>query len=417
MTVNTLTPPPVERPKPAASTGSRPKRGAIFGRETVYVTGMYLRQAVVFLGIILSIVLALDVVGRMTRVLALNDDADGLNGLLALAHYAGLRAAFVFPSIMPIAAIMGVIWAEYGLARSNERIMIFGSGRAPVRSLMPALIFGLVMGLVQFGVTNFSRPYSTEVQAQSKYRYYGPRYVKAETQDTKWFFVNDTVFNARIVFGSPLTLRDVTVYQIAPLGRLSSIISADRATERSDGKGWEFQNGTSWTFTWDDDGGTSPKTANETVFVTKSAKVSLDPLWAEFIDVKPQLLPFDVLHNLAVVDSGIPNGILFKVAYHQRYAASLACIAMAVIGASLSLLLFAPRMRVTKLLQVAAIGYAVHVGSTVLRLLGEHSLLPLSMAVWMLPLTIIIGAYVLLYWYDKRLQNTIGEQQAAYNQL
>ena len=410
MTINTFDPSGSERSPQIAAAGSHPRRGTIIGRETAYVTGLYLRRAFVFTGIILAIVLALDVVGRMTQVLALNDDATGLNGLLALLSYIGLRAAFVLPSALPIAAIMGVVWAEFGLSRSNERIMIFSSGRAPVRSLMPALIFGIVIGLLQFAAVNFSRPYSTEVQAQSKYRYYGPRFVSAALPNAKWFVTNDTVYNARIAFGPPVVLHDVVVYRLAPSGRLESIISADQAISNTEGDGWEFQNGTIFTFAWAQDGRTALKAPTQTVFVSRSFPVSLDPHWAEFIDIDPHLLPFKTLHNLAVADSGIPNSVAFRAAYQQRYAAILTCLAMALIGASLSLMMFAPQMAPTKLVQVAAIGYAAHVGSTVLKLLGEHGLVPLPVAIWMWPLAIIIGAYILLYWHDRRIQKAISDQ-------
>lgn len=410
MTSNTFSPTDLARSQQLTATGRRPLRWAIFGRETAYVVGLYLRRAVVFTGIILAIVLVLDVVGRMTRVLSLNDDATGLDGLLALASYIGLRAAFVIPSVLPIAAIMGVVWAEFGLSRSHERIMIFSSGRAPVRSLMPALIFGILIGLMQFCAVNFSRPYSTEVQAQSEYRYYGPRYVSAATPDAKWFVTNDTVFNARIVFGPPVVLQDVLVYQIAPSGRLGSIIRADRATSRPESNSWEFHNGTVWTFAATQDGWTGLRAADETVFVSRTMPVPLDPLWVEFIDIKPHLLPFEILHSLAVADSGIPNSVAFMAAYQQRYASILTCIAMAMIGAGLSLLLFGPLMAPIKLLQVAAFGYAAHVGSTVLMLLGEHNLLPLSLAIWMWPLAIIIGVYMLLYWRNRQVQNIINDQ-------
>ena len=410
MTLNTFDPSGLEHSKQGKKSDRHSGLAAFFGRETAYVTGLYLRQAFIFTGIILTIVLALDVVGRMSRVLELSDDPTGFNGIFALAYYVGLRAAFVSPSVFPIAAIIGVMWAEFSLSRSNERIMIFCSGRAPVRSLMPALIFGIIVGLIQFGTINFSRPYSTELQAVSKYRFYGPRYVSSSIPKAKWFVTEDTIFNAKIAFGPPVVLQDVKAYRISSSGLMEAIISADQATSNSDGKSWEFSNGTIREFTWEDGDGGSPKTASETTFKSRSIPVSLDPLWAEYIDVKPHLLPFKVLHNLGVAKSGIPNSVAFKAAYQQRYAAALACIAMALLAASLSLLLFSPQMALTKMVQVVAIGYTVHVGSTVLRLLGQHGLLPLPFAVWMLPISIIIGAYALLYWKDRRIRADIAEQ-------
>ncbi len=389
-------------------TGLPHKSGAVFGREVAYVTGLYLRQALIFTGIILSIVLALDVLGSMTRVLALNDSASGLNGLLALSWYVVLRAAFIVPSVLPIAAIMGVVWAEFSLARSNERVMIFCSGRAPVRSLMPALIFGVIVGLLQLGAVNFGRPYSTEIQAQSEYRYYGPRFISSATSEPKWFATEDTVFNAGIAFGPPAVLQEVVVYRISPSGGLDSIIRADYATPLIGGNGWDFHNATIWTLPLIQQvGSTELALANEPGPGSRSVSVSLDPLWAEFVDVNPQYLPLDILHHLAGADSGVPDSVAYQSAYQQRYAAPLTCVAMALIGASLALSLFAPQMSPMKMIQVAAIGYATHVVSTVLKLLGEHALIPLPLAIWMWPLSIIIGAFALLYWHDRLVQKTI----------
>ena len=71
MTVHTSSPSGLGHSPPMAATGSQRNGKTIFGRETAYVTGLYLRRAVVFMGIILAIVLALDIVGRMTRVLVI----------------------------------------------------------------------------------------------------------------------------------------------------------------------------------------------------------------------------------------------------------------------------------------------------------------------------------------------------------
>jgi lipopolysaccharide export system permease protein len=396
---------------PWSSANNRQRRTwTVFGRESVYVAGLYLRRGFLFSGIALSIILALDVAGRMADVLSLHGGAAGLVSLSALASYIALRAAFVVPSIFPVAAIMGVIWAEFGLARSHERTMIFSSGRAPVHSLMPALLFGAVIGLVQFTALNFSRPFSTEVQGQSHYRYYGPRYVGASTKEAKWFVTEDAVFNAQIEFGPPVVLHDVVVYRLAPSGLLESIISAAHASPMLEDGIWEFRSGRIWEFKWEQGDRLRYAAPTEFDFETKELPVSLDPLWAEYVDVDPRLLPLRILHNLATAGSGIPNSVTFRIAYHERYATVLTSIAMALIGASLSLLMFSPHVNPMKLIQIASIGYGVHVGSTSLVLLGEHGLVPLVLAVWLLPLSIIIGSFLLLYRHDLRVQNAIAYQ-------
>lgn len=392
---------------------NRPQIGALFGRETSYVTGLYLRRALIFTGIVLAIILALDVVGHMTRVLSLNDDARGLDGLWALVHYVLLRAAFVLPQLLPLTAIMGVLWAEFALARSNERAMIFSSGRAPLYSVMPALIFGVIIGALQFGAVNVARPYSTEVQAEAGYRNYGAPFNSTETADAAWFATEDTVFNARVAFGPPAVLKDVVVYQIASSGRLDAIITADRATALPSGDGWEFQNGKAWTFSWAEDGWSWLNQADETFFASIAEPLPLDPVWADHINIDPHLLPFGPLRQLATRETGIPNALSFRAAYQQRYADVLISIAMALVGACLALTLFKPKTAPTRLLAVAAIGYAVHVSTTTLTLLGENGLVPLAVSVWVWPIGLAAGALVFLYGFDQRVQDDIERRKSA----
>jgi len=388
-----------------------PRRRRIFyGRETSYVVGLYLRRAIMFAGIVLAIVLALDVARNMGKILSLSDDAANLNGISALAGYIGLRAAFVVPSIFPIAAIVGVIWAEFGLARSRERVMVFNSGRAHVSSLLPALLFGALIGLAQFTTISFGRPYSAEVQATSKYRYFGPRYVGSETPDKKWFVTEDAVFNAGIAFGPPVALRDVVAYQFAPSGRLESIVRAASASPARQAGHWTFRDGTIRTFGQSQDATTGWTDAHEAAFGDKDLAISLYPLWAEYVDVKAGLLPMQVLHELATARSGVPDSVAYKSAYQQRFASVLTCIAMALVGASLSLFMFSPYMNATKPVQIAAVGYAINVGSTGLVLFGTYGYLPLILAIWVLPIALIVSAFLAPYWVDRRVRNTIAAQ-------
>lgn len=386
------------------------QRWAFFGRETRYVAGLYLRRAIVFCGIVLAIVLALDVARNMGRVLSPHGDAANLNGLSALATYIALRAAFIIPSVFPIAAIMGVLWAEFGLAQSRERVMVFNSGRVPVRSLVPALLFGALIGLAQFAAISFSRPYSAEIQAVAGYRYYGPRYVGPSTDGDKWFVTGDAVFNARIAFGPPVVLRDVVVYRFAPTGRLESIVRATGASPASQRGYWEFRDGTIKTFAQQQGDESEWTAAPEIRFGKKELAISLEPLWAEYVDVEAELLPMSVLHDLATAGSGVPDSVVYKSAYQMRFAAVLASIAMALVGASLSLLMFSPHMGPAKLLQIAAIGYGIHVGSTTLTLLGAYGYVPLIVAIWLLPLALIVSAFLVPYWFERRVQKAIAAQ-------
>lgn len=393
---------PSRQKKPAVS-----HLRALFGRETSYVAGLYFRRALVFGGIVLAIILALDVVGRMTRVLSLNDDAGGLDGLWVLVHYVFLRAAFVLPQLLPVAAMMGVLWAEFALSKSNERSMIFGSGRAPIYSVVPALVFGVVIGAMQFGAVNITRTYSAQAQAEAGYRNYGAGFTRKETAVSEWFATEGTVFNGRIAFGPDPVLKEVVVYRIAPSGKLETIITADQATALPAAGGWEFQNGKVWSFSWAEDGWSWLARADESFFSSIAEQVPLSPVWADYIGIDPHLLPLGPLRQLATAQGSVPNALSFRAAYQQRYSDVLICIAMALVGAGLALTMFKPQTEPLRLLAVVAIGYAVHVGTTTLTLFGESGLVPLLVSVWIWPTFLALGTLVFLYGHDQRVQDDI----------
>jgi len=385
-------------------------RLAIFGRETFYVAGLYARQAAIFAGLGLAIVISLDGANNSAAILSAPTEQSGLDGPLRLAFYLLLRGTYVLPSILPIGAIVGVVWAEFILAVSRERIMIANSGRSPSRSLIPALLFGLALGLLQFVAIAYLRPAAVDAQTSFHFRYYGPRYLQPVTTDAKWMRAGQAAIHARVEITGTAGLRDVLLYSFASLGRLDAIVTAERATPGPGRDIWTFQQGSTWDLSRLGAGaGAAAMSMEPADFASLSRPLHLEPVWVRSVDVLPQLLPQEDLAVLASGNTNIPSGTQYQSAFHERFGGIFFCVGMALLGAALSLLNFAPGMGPMPALKVGIAGGLAYVASNASAMLGNYGNIPPLVAAWSVPVALVVIAFGLVYRRHFRVRALLGD--------
>lgn len=380
---------------------------AFFGRETRYVMGLYLQRAFIFTAVALAVVLALDVASNLGAVMSPDDHPSGLDGPYRLAFYILLRAGYVLPSILPIAGIIGIIWTEFGLFVSLERIMIFNSGRAHLRSLIPAVLVGLIIGLMQFVALGYGRPAAVAAQGTNHFRYYGPKFDQPTVTGPKWIATDGAAVNARVEIDAGITLRDVIVYNFNDGGKLRSIISASFAAPGPTHGTWTFHNGSEWAFAAEAANAVDPGRLEQTRFDALSGKLALDPVWVENFAIRPPLLSQSVLAQLASGAPGIPDAFRYQSAYHERFASIVNSVGMALVGAALSLLTFAPKMSPFQALKVAVYGTGTYIGSNMLAMFGTYGNLHVFWAAWAMPLFIAIVSVCVVYLNNRRVVSAI----------
>jgi lipopolysaccharide export system permease protein len=384
-------------------------RLAVFGRETFYVAGLYLRQAAIFAGLGLAIVISLDGASNAAAVLSAPVEQSGLDGPLRLAYYLFLRGGYVLSSILPIGAIVGVVWAEFILAASRERIMIANSGRSPLRSLIPAVVFGLILGALQFVAIAYGRPASVEAQSTSNFRYYGPRFLQPVTTDQQWLAAGQSALHARVEIDTTVSLRDVLLYSFDGQGRLEAIVSAERATPGPTPGIWTFEQGSTWDLARIAAGGSDAMRMESADFASLRRPLQLEPVWLKNLEVLPQLLPQEDLVVLASGRPGIPSSSEYEAAYHERFAGIFFCVGMALLGASLSLLTFAPGMGPMPALKVGIAGGLAYVGTNASSLLGTYGIVAPILAAWSMPVTLIVLSISLIYARHQRARAQLRE--------
>ena len=357
---------------------------ALAGRETRYVGRLYAERVLLFGALVLTVVLSLDAANHIGGFLGGEDQPGAPSGFQRLLYYLMLRGGYNVPAILPLAALTGVIWAEFALARSRQRMMIANSGRAILMSLAPAVLVGLAVGLVQFGALAYLRPLAVELQATEDFRYYGPKFRFAET-GRMWLSVDNAVIESRIGFTDPVELRDAVIYELADDGALRAILTAERGVPGGPGR-WALANGTMWqvpSFSTE----TPPETPSggATAFAERSLALELDPLWVENVDILPTLLPQGILARLGTAQAGIQNISTYAAALRERFAAIFYVMGMMVLPAALGIAWFSPGMSAGPLIRTVIWGMGAYVTASIVSMLGSYGYLPPLLSAWLAP--------------------------------
>ena len=376
---------------------------ALTGRETRYVGRLYAERVFLFVVLTLAVVLSLDAARNLGRFLSDQPEGVSPTSLVPLLHYLALRAGYNLPSVLPIAAWVGVIWTEYTLAASRQRLMIANSGQPLWRSLMPALVVGLVLGLTQFAALAVVRPAAVTGQAEAGYRYYGPKFTDRAETGAEWLSVEGAVIRARVAFTDPPSLADAVIYDLDAGGSLQSIRTAARVTPVGDGR-WTLEDSTVWTvpqFLSTPTGSAPP--VGVARHDSETIALSLDPVWIENIDIQPPLLDQPTLVHLAEAGRGVQNASTYRAALEDRFAAILYLVGMTLLPAALGITLFGPKMGSGPSVNAVIWGVASYFGASVLSQLGAYGYLPAAVSAWTAPM-LIVGSAVGVIAFRSRFR-------------
>jgi lipopolysaccharide export LptBFGC system permease protein LptF len=376
---------------------------SILGLETRYVARLYLMRTLLVTVLLLTLVLALDLAGRFDRVVAAQGLVETPEGALKLAYYLLLRAEYNLPAILPIALAIGILWVEIRLTQGHERAMIANTGRARWLSLVPAVLVGLAVGLTQFTLLSHARPHAVQAQGEAGFRFYGSRFTGGQAPRS-WRDFGDTILNAAIRFTpeGPVLI-GVRLFVFDADNRLIEVIWADSARPEAGGLTLEGSHAR-----WSVDAVLPGVTAaGHGADDRPDDHVALDinADWLAYAGVEARFLPNPVLTRIAAAPSGVPAQGAYRSALHERRAAVVAGIAMALLIAALSLRWLAERRGLIAPALILGAGYALQLGSNVFSALGEYERLHPALAAWGLPCAVLagcVGIVALGHWRVAR---------------
>lgn len=362
-------------------------------RHIRYIVGLYATRTIFFTLIALAIVLALDAATHLSRIVEQHGEV-AQSGWAVSGYYLVLRALYVLPSLLPVAAFAGPLWAEHSLAASLERLMISNSGRSRLQALVPALVFGTLIGLAQLHLLAEVRPAVSQAQGEARFRYFGPYYQTTHVSQATWIALGDEMVRARIRFEADrVMLEEVQVFQIADTSSVALLSVAQSAVPEGNGI-WLFREGAVWDTTGHS-GRAQAMTAAPYTMLRRP--FNLDPLWLTHSRVPPDLLPHDLLARFAH-NPIIPRNFVYQAALQHRYAAVPGAIGMALLAAALAMRLFGPRTAPRQVLIGAIIGGTAYVFLLAIPMVGASGAAPAGIAAWAVPIVLNAMALISAGW-------------------
>jgi lipopolysaccharide export system permease protein len=371
-----------------------------WGLYSRYMLGAYLRHIMMVMAALMTIALTIDLWPQVPLF-----SGDPLHVVWNIARLTVLRLPDLLPPFIPFATFLGVVWSESAFTESRERLLIWNSGRSPLFCLMPALLAGLAMAVVLFAVDGWARPAAIHVQMEERLGREGIRLDRAQSGGNHWIALPDGLLRAQIEYGQPLKLHNVTIYKMDSEGHLSEVDTAATAAPLGEGS-WRLENGHYWRAGTADRGNVLSTTAtreeSEIPFAARRVTMILDPLWLHNLGLSPQYLRLGELNELARAQIMSRDLSGYKTRQQIVFGETLLTCAMALLGASLSMLYFAYQTRWLALVTVLLAGYLAHFASKAFSLMGEFGYIAPFLAGWLAPLLMLAAVVRALIVIQKQ---------------
>jgi lipopolysaccharide export LptBFGC system permease protein LptF len=342
---------------------------------------------------ILVLALSIDLTSFLTRVVTTMSTWPGFLALW-LSWYLVLRSTDFLAELLPLACFAGVLWAEIVHTASQERLVVWLSGRAVQQCLVPALLFGMLVGTIELALNIYLRPMAVMTMAADHLGTYGERFDPRPSGEPQWLAAGRDLIQAQLVSGSPPVLRDVKVYHMDDTLALQTMFRAKQAKPLDD-HSWLLIDGYRWTSPLgaiqdkSDPASESLVTKEQEVpFAQQRLNLNLAPVWINNYRIEPRYLTHDVFNALRKVKFSPDNA--YRTWQQARFSLSLFCAAMPMLAASLSALLLGNEIGLAMLCFVAIAGYMANTAMKLLIMLGEHGYLSSVVAGWSVPLLLLL---------------------------
>jgi len=270
---------------------------------------------------------------------------------------------------------------------------------------MPALLAGLVMGVSLFVIDAWLRPAAIHVQIREVLGREGIRLDRGKSGGNHWIALPDGLLRAEIGYGPPLKLRNVTIYKLDSEGHLAEVNTAALAAPQPNNR-WLLREGRYWRADFENRGDVlTTGAANEEAevpFHTRTIDMDLNVLWLANLGLSPQYIPLPQLRELAGGHIMARDQSGYRTRLQAIYSEGFFAWAMALLGASLSMLYFAYRTQWQALVGVLLAGYVAHFASKAFYLMGEFGYVDPVVATWISPLLVVLATGGVVHVIQKR---------------
>jgi lipopolysaccharide export LptBFGC system permease protein LptF len=287
-----------------------------------------------------------------------------------------------------------VFCAEIAHTVSQERLLVWLSGRRPRQCLVPVLIFGAIVGVIQGTLNIYLRPLAVMTMAVENLGSYGERFGPRPRPTPQWIATGRNLIQASVDPGPPLALRNLRIYRLDDAFALESIYRAKLAQPLDDHT-WALIDGYRWdsalaaTGTNVTPGQESRSGFGQSVaFSQTTIDLAAPPIWVSNLRIGSRYLERDTFSSLAKVQFSPDSD--FRTWANARYSLSLFCAAMPLLAACLSTMLLANKVSLARLCFIAVAGYSANIVMKTFILLGEHGRLSPAFAGWTVPIALLL---------------------------
>ena len=366
---------------------------APLGWHTRAMLSTYVRHTFLATCAIIALAVSIDLTLFLSKVLAVVSEWPQFWGF-SVAWYVVLRATDFLAELLPLTCFVGVFWAEVVHTLSQERLVVWLSGRAVAQCLVPALLFGAMVGITELALNIYLRPLAVMQMAVDHLGSYGERFDPRPLPDPQWLAAGRDLIQAVVEPGSPPVLHEVKVYRLDESLALESFYQAKLAKPLDDHT-WLLLDGSRWASPLAEnrpalnlDEGNPVVAEQEVPFVEEKLDLKVAPVWINNFRVEARYLTNDVFSAMRKVKF-FPDSE-FRTWAQARYSLSLFGLALPLLGAVLSMLLLATDISLPALCIVALSCYAANSAMKLFVLLGEHDHLPAVIAGWAVPVFLLL---------------------------
>ena len=380
---------------------------APWGFYSRYMFRSYLRHIMTVMAALITIAITIDLWPQIGPLTAAHPDIPEL--IWAVARLAVLRVPDLLPPFIPFATFLGVVWGEGVFTGSRERMLIWNSGRSPIQCLIPALAIGLAMGLALFVLDGFLRPAAIHVQISEVLGREGIRLDRAQSGGNHRLALPNGLLRAEIIYGPPVSLRNVTIYTMDGFGHLAEMDTAAVARPLPSGDRWQLEDGHFWDAAQaavnnpeaEYDVGSTKEEA-ETSFSSRVIPLKLNTLWLGNQGLSPQYLYLSELLALSGAQIDAHDRGMYRTRLQALFGEIPLTVAMALLAAVLSLFYFAYRMPVVALILTLLAGYIAHFAARAFLLMGEFGYVRPFFAGWLVGILLLLLAGLVLWRIERR---------------
>jgi lipopolysaccharide export system permease protein len=388
---------------PAAFTaGKKRSLAAPFGEYARHMTSQYLQYTALTLVCLLAIALTVDLSQWLGRLIADPRTEGTPQTALFVGRYLLLRTPDILGRLLPFACFLGVVWCEVTAILSGQRITIWLTGRSPAQCLAPVVVIGIMGGIGQYVLETHLRPMVVRVQIDENIGEFGQRFDRSDKKNLEWLFAGNDVIRAQISFLPKPTMRNLLLIRSGPDGRVSQVVTADRAVLDRDGA-WTLDAGRSLPLVTTPSNGGNLATPNVASSNLDRMQLSVDPLWLEYQGIDAKYLPQRVLDDLATRPNPTYAVQEYRTWRSVRIGNAVAPFGMALMAATLAMVLLPNAIRIDGVLVIALAGYGSMVAMRSLYSLGERGVIHPWVAGWLAVVTMIAVSALALVLQRRRI--------------